>query len=73
MSKETVVIIDGDVITEREMTKAELEQLAKDKAENKAFLAEMLPKEQAAKEARQTILDKLGLSQEEMNILLGNG
>jgi hypothetical protein len=71
MSEPTVVIIQGDVVTERPMTETELEQLAKDKAANEAFNAEMLPKELAAVAARTALLAKLGITEEEARLLLG--
>ena len=72
MSNETVVIIDGDSVVERDMTEAELEQLAKDRAYNAAFNAEMLPKEQAIAEkkaAAEAKLAALGLTTEDLNAL----
>lgn len=72
MSKETVVIVDGDNVIEREMTKAELEQLEKDRAFNAAFNAEMLPKEQAIAEkkaAAEAKLAALGLDTDDLKAL----
>jgi hypothetical protein len=72
MSNETVVIIDGDSVVERDMTEAELEQLEKDRAYNAAFNAEMLPKEQAIAEkkaAAEAKLAALGLTAEDLKAL----
>jgi hypothetical protein len=54
-------------ITEREMTDDELAQIEADKTETAARLAEEA--EKAA--ARQAVLDKLGLSADEVAALLG--
>jgi hypothetical protein len=72
MSNETVIIINGDSVIERDMTEAELEQLAKDRAYNAAFNAEMLPKEQAIadkKAAAEAKLAALGLTTDDLKAL----
>ena len=72
MSNETVVLVDGDSVIERDMTKAELQQLAKDRAFNAAFNAEMLPKEQAIADKKAAALAKLaalGITAEDLKAL----
>jgi hypothetical protein len=58
-------------ITEVELTKAEI---AKNEKERKAFEAEQLVKKaeaEAKESARQSILDRLGLTADEAKLLLG--
>ena len=65
-----VVIVDaitGEVV-EREQTTAEKTQAAKDKAEAEAQ-AEAL---EAKAVARQAVLDRLGLTEQEAQLLLGS-
>jgi len=71
MSEPKVVVVEGDSITERAMTAEELAQFEKDKAFNESFNAEIMPKEEAAQKAKQSILDKLGLTENEVKVLLG--
>ena len=69
MTRPTINITDlstGESIT-REMNDAEFAQHLIDKAEAEARRAEI----EAQATQRQAILDRLGLSQEEANILLG--
>jgi len=60
------IFADGTRI-ERDFTKAEIAQIEKDKIDLAAKQAEA----EAKAAQRQAILDRLGLSQEEANILLG--
>lgn len=59
--------IETDTIIDREMTDEEIKQ----KAEVDAFDAERAQQKAAADEARQAVLDKLGLSADEVAALLG--
>ena len=59
-------VTTGEII-ERELTAAELEQLEKDQAEKAVKQAEA----EAKATARQAILDRLGLTAEEAQLLLG--
>lgn len=70
MSEPIKIIVNGDEINERPYTENELKQLEKDKAQNEAFNAEMLPKENLIKNQRKALLDKLGLTEDEAKLLL---
>lgn len=56
-----------DEVIEREMTDSEYERFLADKAETEANVAALAAKESA----RQAVLDKLGLSADEVAALLG--
>lgn len=58
--------ITGEVVT-RDYTEAEAEQRAKDLAKH----AELIKAQAAKVAARQAVLDKLGLTQDEAQALLG--
>ena len=68
MSKPMVRIVelDGEII-DREMTNAEFTQYKKDQAEAEAFKAEVAVKAKA----KQELLDRLGITQDEAKLLLG--
>ena len=61
-----VDVTSGEEIV-RDATNAEISQMAKDKADAEARLAEAEAKEAA----RQAILDRLGLTADEAKLLLG--
>lgn len=69
MSKPIVKIVNLETGAEieREMNDAEFEQYEADQAEAAAKAAELAAKSQA----RQVILDRLGLTEEEARLLLG--
>lgn len=60
----------GEVI-ERELTDEEIAQQNKDEAESNAKQLEEKKEAEAKAAARQTILDRLGLTEEEAKLLLG--
>jgi hypothetical protein len=68
-SKMKITIIDAltQEIVEREMNEAELEQHKLDKADSLKLLAEAEAKETA----KQAILDRIGLSADELQTILG--
>lgn len=70
MSDPIKVIVNGDEVTERPLTKEELAQYKKDQANAQIFLAEIQEKEAAQKAKRQVLLDKLGITEEEAKLLL---
>lgn len=65
------IVIDHNVetgeVVEREMSQEELNQLALDIAEAQAKAAEA----QAKAAARQALLDRLGLTEDEVRLILG--
>jgi hypothetical protein len=67
IEKEFNVITGKETITERDETPAEIEARKKREEERAKELAEL----QARAEARQPILDRLGLTAEEAQLLLG--
>ena len=70
MKKLEIFALTGEVI-ERDYTAEELEQYEKDQAEISKLKAEKLAEEEANAEARQAILDRLGLTVDEAKLLLG--
>jgi hypothetical protein len=58
---------DTDEIIDREMTNAEFTQYKKDQVEAEAFKAEVA----AHAQAKQALLDRLGITEDEAKLLLG--
>lgn len=58
-------------ITERSFTEAELEQIKKDIQEEEQRKKDVIAEAQAKAAQRQAILDRLGLTEEEAQLLLG--
>ena len=67
MSNPMIRIISGDTVVDREMNATELEQYELDKIRAKAILDAQTAKDAA----RQAVLDKLGLTADEAQALLG--
>ena len=67
MTRPFVRIIDGDLVIDREMNDSEYEQYLLDQEMFDAERQEMLNKENA----RQILLSKLGITEEEAQLLLG--
>ena len=67
MSNPMIRIISGDTVVDREMNATELEQYELDKIRAKAIADARIAKASA----RQVILDKLGLTADEAQALLG--
>ena len=61
-----IVELDGEII-DREMTNAEFTQYKKDQAEAEAYKAEIAVRN----EAKQELLNRLGITQDEAQLLLG--
>jgi hypothetical protein len=71
MTKPMIRIIDGNQIVDREMTDEEFTAYEANQSEN-AAIAEAQAEAQAAKAtARQALLEKLGITEEEAQLLLG--
>ena len=62
---------ETDEIIDREMTKAEYTQYLKDVADNEAAEAVKLAEIEAKATAKQAIADRLGLTADELTLLLG--
>ena len=67
MSNPMIRIISGDTVVDREMNATELEQYELDKIRAKAIADARIAKDAA----RQAVLDKLGLTADEAQTLLG--
>ena len=71
MTKPMIRIIDGNQITDREMTDEEFAAYEIVQADNAASEARKAAAQAAKAAARQAVLDKLGLTQDEAAALLG--
>ena len=71
MTKPQIRIIDGNEITDREMTDEEFAAYKIVQADNAASEARQATAQAAREVARKAVLDKLGLTQDEAQALLG--
>ena len=71
MTKPMTRIIDGNQITDREMTDDEYAAYQIVQADNAASETRQASAQAAREAARQAVLDKLGLTQDEAQALLG--
>jgi uncharacterized protein YwgA len=68
---EEIYDIQTGETTLRDLTKAEIDKLEKERSQHFAIIAATKAEAEAKAEARSVILDRLGLTDEEAKILLG--